>query len=143
MSSTIVVLDTNVLVSALCLPRSLPADLLRRWLNREFDMLLSMEILAELLDVLHRPKIVRRFGITTLQAEAFSQILRDFCILTPGTLIVDAVPDDPKDNHVVACALEGSASFIISGDRHLQVLNEYEGIRILSPAQFMSLLQTD
>lgn len=135
------VLDTNVLVSALCLPHSLPAQLLRRWLARQFVLLLSESILAELRDVLARPKIVRRFAMTEDKAQAFVQLLRDLAILTPGKLTVQAVLADPKDDHVVACALEGEAGFIVSGDRHLRELKEYEGIHVLSPAQFLGLLQ--
>lgn len=137
----VAVLDTNVLVSALCLPGSLPAELLRRWLARQFVLLLSETILAELQDVLARPKIVRRFGITAGQAQAFVQLLRDLAILTPGELTVQAVLADPKDDHVVACALEGEAGFIVSGDRHLRELKAYGGIHILSPAQFLALIQ--
>lgn len=137
----IAVLDTNVLVSALCLPQSLPAQLLRRWLARQFVLLLSESILAELRDVLARPKIVRRFAMTEDKARAFVQLLRDLAILTPGELAVQAVLADPKDDHVVACALEGEAGFIVSGDRHLQEMKEHEGIHVLSPAQFLGLLQ--
>ncbi len=136
----IAVLDTNVLVSALCLPGSLPAELLRRWLAQEFILLLSEQILAELADVLRRPKIVRRFGMTDEKAKAFADVLRDLALIVPGELAVEAVPGDPKDNHVVACAMEGSAGFIVSGDRHLKDLGQYQDIAILSPAQFRAVL---
>ncbi len=136
------VLDTNVLVSALCLPGSLPAELLRRWLAREFILILSEQILAELVDVLGRPKIVRRFAMTPERAQAFTQILRDLAVIVPGAMTIEAVVDDPKDNHVVACALEGGANVIVSGDRHLKDLGAYAEIPILSPAQFrFSLLE--
>jgi putative PIN family toxin of toxin-antitoxin system len=136
----VAVLDTNVLVSALCLPGSLPAELLRRWLVREYVLLLSEHILAELADVLRRPKIVRRFGITEEKAQAFVEILRDLAQIVPGMLTVEAVRDDPKDNPVVACALEGNANFLVSGDRHLKNLGQYEAVRIISPAEFRAVL---
>lgn len=146
MPMILAVLDTNVLVSALCLPESLPANLLRRWLARQFVLILSEQILAELLDVLGRPKIVRRFAMTDQKAQAFIQVLRDLAITTPaittpGELTVEAVPDDPKDNHVVACAMEGEADYIVSGDQHLKKMKEYQSVYILSPAQFQAVLQ--
>ncbi len=136
----VAVLDTNVLVSALCLPQSLPADLLRRWLAREFTLVLSEPILAELADVLRRPKIVRRFAMTEGKAAAFAGVLRDLAVLVPVTLALEAVPDDPKDNHVVACALEGGAGFLVSGDHHLTGLGQFRDVRVLSPALFRALL---
>jgi len=136
----IAVLDTNVLVSALCLPGSLPADLLRRWLAREFVLILSERILAELADVLRRPKIVRRFAMTEEKADTFASVLRGLAVIVPGALTVEAVAADPADNHVVACALEGGADLIVSGDRHLRDLGEYRSIRVMSPAQFRALL---
>ncbi len=137
----VAVLDTNVLVSALCLPNSLPAELLRRWLAQEFILLLSEQILFELTDVLRRPKIVRRFGMTEEKAQEFTEVLRQLAVVIPGTLVLEVVPDDPKDNHVVACAVEGEASYIVSGDHHLKDLGQYQAVRILSPSQFRAVLE--
>lgn len=72
----------------------------------------------------------------------FIQILRDIAVIVSGDLTVVAVPDDSKDSIVVSCTLEGEASCIVSGDKHVTELKEYHGIRILSPAQFQSLLPT-
>ena len=46
-----------------------------------------------------------------------------------------AVPDDPKDDMVIAAALEAKADYIISEDKHLLELGEYEGIKIMSREQ--------
>ncbi len=137
----VAVLDTNVLVSAICLPGSLPADLLRRWLAQQFVLAISESILAELSDVLARPKIVHRFGMTDEKARAFLGVLRGLSTVLPGRIEIQAVPDDPNDNHVIACAVEGGADVIVSGDRHLKDLGRYGDIRILSPAQFRALLE--
>ncbi len=136
----VAVLDTNVLVSALCLPQSLPADLLRRWLAHEFFLVLSEAILEELADVLRRPKIVGRFAMTEEKAAAFASVLRETAHFVPVTLDLKVVPDDPKDNHIVACAVEGGAGYLVSGDHHLTELGQYQEVRILSPAQFHALL---
>jgi putative PIN family toxin of toxin-antitoxin system len=44
---------------------------------------------------------------------------------------------DPKDNHIIACALEGKADFIVSGDKDLLSLKEYQGIVIERPIDFL------
>ena len=137
----VVVLDTNVLVSALILPGSLPATLLRRALLREFVLVISEHILAELSDVLARPKMKGRYGVTPEKAEAFLTILREAAIVVPGTVTVQAVPSDAKDNPIVACAIQGGAGFLVSGDEHLKSLGQFQSVRIVSPAQFQGVLQ--
>jgi len=52
---------------------------------------------------------------------------------------VRAIEEDPSDNHVLACAKEAGAQFIISGDRHLLQLGQYEGIKILTAATFIRM----
>jgi predicted nucleic acid-binding protein len=64
-------------------------------------------------------------------------------VLTPGELAVEAVADDPADDLVLACAVEGNADFIISGDHHLLDLENYQGIKIVNPARFLDLLERE
>jgi putative PIN family toxin of toxin-antitoxin system len=54
--------------------------------------------------------------------------------------IPDAVPNDPDDNHIVACALEGRADLIVSGDSHLLTLGIYAGIPIVRPMDFLRMV---
>lgn len=54
-------------------------------------------------------------------------------ILTPGELEVDVVTDDPTDNKIIACALEGKADSIVSSDVHLAKRGSYQGIPIVPP----------
>ncbi|MEA3342081.1 MAG: hypothetical protein U9R15_19115, partial [Chloroflexota bacterium] len=51
------------------------------------------------------------------------------------------VADDPKDDMFIACAVEGRARYIVSGDRHLLRLHRYERIRITTVAWFMHALE--
>jgi hypothetical protein len=67
-------------------------------------------------------------------------LLRTFAEVAPGLLVLDAVPDDPKDNHVLAAAVETSCEYIVSGDRHLLDLHEFRGIKIVTPREFLALL---
>jgi putative PIN family toxin of toxin-antitoxin system len=77
-----------------------------------------------LADVLRRPKIVTRFAITEEKAVVFVNALQELAHLVPGALDLEAVPDDFKDNHIVACAVEGGAAFLVSGDHHLTKLKQ-------------------
>jgi predicted nucleic acid-binding protein len=51
---------------------------------------------------------------------------------------VDAVPDDPDDNIIIACAIESEADAIVSGDQHLLSLGSYHGIPIVKAVDFLS-----
>jgi predicted nucleic acid-binding protein len=69
--------------------------------------------------------------------------LRDAALLVIPTEAPAVIADDPDDDHVLACAVAGEADYIVSGDRHLLTLGEYRGIRILRPAAFLALLDTN
>jgi putative PIN family toxin of toxin-antitoxin system len=66
-------------------------------------------------------------------------IVRKAEIVEPKT-IPRAVPNDPDDDHVVACAIEGQADLIVSGDRDLLSLDEYQGIQVVRPMDFLRMV---
>ena len=61
-------------------------------------------------------------------------------VLIPGDLELHGVAPDPDDDAIVSCAIEGDADYIVSGDTHLLGLGEYEGVRIVEPAEFVRVL---
>jgi uncharacterized protein len=134
------VLDTNPLVSALLQPRGPGGQIVLRWQARQFELAVSRDILTELADVLHRPHIIHKHTITESDIANYLNYLRDFAEVAAGSLVLDVVPDDPKDNHVVAAAVETYCDYLVSGDRHLLDLHEFQGVKILSPREFLMLL---
>ena len=73
--------------------------------------------------------------------EGLIRFLARKSVLVQPKEIPDAVPDDPDDNHIVACALEGRADLIVSGDRHLLTLGSYAGIPIVRPMDFLRMVR--
>ena len=69
--------------------------------------------------------------------------LKDLAVLTPGQLVVSAVPEDPDGDVLIACALEGQAQYLVTGDQHLLGLGRYEGIQIVTPAVFWQHLERE
>jgi uncharacterized protein len=135
-----VVLDANQYVSALLKPHSNPAKIIRLVYEGDLALLLSHEILDELRRVLAYPKIKKLHRRTPEEIERFFLKLERIAVVTPGLLDVSAITDDPSDNIYLACAVEGSADFIISGDHHLTDLRGFEGIPIVNPAMFLKLM---
>jgi putative PIN family toxin of toxin-antitoxin system len=133
-----VVLDTNVVLSAL-LWQGTPYRLLQSIRQNEAIKLFSSDILlAELADVLNRPNPARRLALLNIKAD---QMLADYVaainivvpLTTPRT-----VPDDPDDDHVIAAAIAARADIIASGDKHLLKLGVHENIRIVAPTDLLT-----
>ena len=136
-----VVLDANQFVSAVLVPVGHPAQILDAWRRGDLDLLISPPILAEVRRVLLYPRLQRRHGWDEARVDGFLEGVWSAAIPTPGTTIVEAVPDDPSDDKYLVCALEGSAQYIITGDRHLLGLDPWRGIRIVPPAMFLETVK--
>jgi putative PIN family toxin of toxin-antitoxin system len=133
-------LDTNSLVSVLLRPDGVSNQIFQRWRAGQFQLATSPGILAELTDVLHRRHIFEKYHLTEVVVDDHLTALRTEAEVASGLLALDAIPDDPKDNHVLAAAVETSCEYIVSGDRHLLDLHDYQGIKIVSPREFLALL---
>jgi uncharacterized protein len=128
------VIDTGVLVSALMFPDSVP--------SRAFDMakahgdlLASEETIAELYDVIRRPKF-DKYVSEFERIRFLSAMNRDAQCIELGAVVTDC--RDPKDNKFLELALSGRATHIITGDSDLLVLHPFRGITIVKPKVFLS-----
>ena len=132
------VVDTNLIVSGTATTSTVPYHLLESWRRAEYILLTSPSIIEEVKDVLQRPE--KNFSISPDEIEEVIESLMTKAFVTQGTLQVNAVQNDPDDNKFIAAALEGSASHIISGDRHLLTIGRYQGIKIVTARIFLELL---
>ena len=128
-----VVLDTNVLVSALIFRGSINA-LVPLWQEGKIRPLVSKDVLVEYLRALSYPK----FELS--KSEVLSLIKG--CVLPFAETIsvktdLRAIAEDPDDDKFLALALEGRADVLISGDKHLLALGDFRGIPILRAHQFL------
>jgi len=139
-----VVLDTNVFVSSLLVKAGLPAQVLDTWRERRYLLIVSPAIIAEIRTTLSYPRIRRKYAITDEDVEQLVTLLEQDALLVSGDAdVAGAIPEDPADEMVLACALEGQADVIVSGDRHLLDLGLYQSIPILTVRQFLERLETD
>ena len=134
-----VVLDTNVLVSGVLSRKGAPAQILDAWRERRFLLLSSPALVAEVRLVLNYPHIRKKYPLADEDIDQIITLLEHDALLLPGDAdVAGGVPGDPKDEMVLACALDGQADRIVSGDHHLLDLGVYREIPILSARQFLS-----
>ena len=136
-----VVADTNVLASGLAGYDALEgpaAFVLRAWQRRRFDLVASGPIFEELERTLAKPYFTQRLGPTgALQALSF---VREGAFLVIQLADVRGVATTPADDLILATAVAGEALFLVTGDRQLRNLGEYQGVRIAGPREFMDWL---
>lgn len=131
------VIDTNILISALLAGTSLPAHLIMLWREGRFDLLTSADQLDELMRVTRYPKLRERLALAL--AGRLINELRDIAIVVKKLPVVTVSPD-PYDNDLLAMAAAGSADFLVTGDkRDLLALKLYEGTRIITVRDFLIL----
>jgi putative PIN family toxin of toxin-antitoxin system len=129
------VLDSNVLVSAFSKPDGILAPLWFLARDQRYTLLISPAIVKETARILRT-----RFDWDERRLQERIRVLvAGSDLITPAALPA-AVPDDPDDNHIIACAVEGRADLIASGDRHLLTLGQYAGIPIVRPVDFLRTL---
>jgi putative PIN family toxin of toxin-antitoxin system len=138
-----VVLDTNVLVSRLLSTSGAPASIIDRWRQGAFEVLASTSMLAEYRRVLAYPKIQARLRLTNARLDQLIEDFHQVVVLVEPSEVIEAISSDPADNKFIECAVAGSAEYIVSGDRHLLGLQQFRGIRILTPAAFLTILTAD
>jgi uncharacterized protein len=133
------VVDASVLVRAVIKPDGTVGPVLVRLRNADYVALYSDALLAEIVDVLYRPRIRVKYHLSDEDIETVLAL-----ILLRGepvnvTTNVTACRD-PKDDKLLALALDGRADVIVSGDDDLLVLHPFEGIPIVGPAEFLARL---
>lgn len=133
------VIDTNILVRALIKPTGTVGPVLQRLRQGDYTLLYGMPLLEELVDVLNRPRLRDKYRLTEVDIRTVASL-----ILLRGEEVKPIEPvtacRDPKDDKFLAVAVAGQADALVSGDEDLLVLHPFRGIPIVSPAEFLELL---
>ncbi|NWG36569.1 putative toxin-antitoxin system toxin component, PIN family [Nitrososphaera sp.] len=130
------VFDTNVLVSSM-IKRGRPRDLWNAVLDGKIRLVVSEEILEELIGVAGRPKIARYVDKAAI--DSFLQVLLQNVELVK-TVEGISVVKDPDDNMILEAAVTGGARYVVSGDNHLLKLGSFREIKILTVAGMLAIL---
>jgi uncharacterized protein len=139
-----VVIDTNVIVSGILSRKGAPAELINVWRERRFLLLSSSDIVNEVRAVMQYPRIRHKYHLSDDEIEQTMTLLEHDALLVAGdSKVAGSVPDDPQDEMFLACALDGQADVIVSGDHHLLDLGVFRDIPIISARQFLDWLKQE
>jgi putative PIN family toxin of toxin-antitoxin system len=131
-----VVLDANTLASgAMAHPGTTLAEIIDRWVNEEYDVLLSQEILIELRHTFATPYFTAR--LSAQDRTDYLTLVPHLAVIIPITTHVAGIATHTEDDVILATAVSTQAHYLLTGDIQLQRLATYKGIRILSPSAFL------
>jgi len=136
------VIDTNLFVSGLFARDSLSAQLQDLWINQEFELVTSIEIIKEISRVLSYPRIQKRFKPTEENIRRFFRLIFRKAVISKDIYQTGKIVDDSTDNKFLACALEKKADFIVSRDPHLRNLKHFHGIQIIDATTFIEKVKS-
>jgi putative PIN family toxin of toxin-antitoxin system len=128
-----VVFDTNIFISAFVIPGSLAEQAMLKIIEEEDFLLISKDIIDEVLSVLSI-----KFGRDREGLSHVAVLLSDLAELVKPARRVNVFKDEP-DNRILECALSGEADLLVTGDKKVLQLREYKGVRIVSLREYLEL----
>ena len=139
MKTNRIVIDTNVIVSALIFSKSTTMQAFRE-AKQNGLILISAEILSELIDVLSRQKF-ERYLSKEIRQDFLASLSRETELITINETI--DICRDPKDNKFLELAISGNAPHIITGDKDLLELHPFRDILIVTPSHFLDSVSSN
>lgn len=131
----LIVLDTNVFISGMF------------WKGKEHDVLqLCIDEVHQnitspvLVDELKRVLGYKKFDLKWNDIDDMLQIYISFSKIIHPDVVINAVEGDPSDDRFIECAVSGDAKIIITGDKHLLDIQQYDNIEIIKPADFLKIV---
>lgn len=127
-----IVVDTNTLISAFGWGGK-PFEIVKGVVDGKYELILSLKQMEEFIKVLDYPK----FGFTDEQKERFSLLLFGISTVIKTKTKLDGIVRDTKDNMLLEPTKKVKIDYIITGDKDLLVLKEFEGAKIVTASQFL------
>ncbi len=138
-----VILDTNTLVSAVInVPLSVSQEIYQNFIKKRFELIISPPLILEVEDVLNRNHVKKLHKRSSIELQKFISQLTKLSMIVTGETKVEIVRD-PEDDKIIVAAVEGNADYIVSRDKDLLDLKEYQGIQIITPEEFMGILRAE
>ena len=129
------VFDTNVLVAAF-VTEGVCAKLLGRARGKQLNLVIYPFILKEFENVL-----LKKFSASKEQIRKASNLISEAAQTAHHSSVVSGICRDPDDDQILSCAVSAGVDYLVTGDKDLLELKEFQGIRILTPAAFELLFE--
>jgi predicted nucleic acid-binding protein len=134
-----VLLDTNSLAAGIVGAnldwQTPPAQIWRRWQQANFDLLISEQVMAELNTTLGLPWFADRIDPSAREL-AIEQLHANAEMAKPTTQIT-GIASHWQDDLVLSAAVSGNADYLVTGDANFRRVDEYQGVKIRTPAEFL------
>jgi len=135
-----VVLDTNVWLSALFWEGE-ASKIIEIANNKKIDIILSKDILSEIIDVLNKEAKFQKFIEERKQdIEELIRFIIDISSLIETKSKLDIIKEHPADNIILEAALDGKAELILSYNKHILNMLEFRSIKIMTPTEFLKII---
>lgn len=131
------VIDTNLVVSYLLTQSETLSRLIDHWQRGRFVYLVSPAMLRELRQVVYRPRLRQYMQVDPV---VLLEVIEADTEMVPGALTLSGICRDPKDEPFIACAVEGNAAYLVTGDLDLLEMRAFQGVTMIRAADFVRLL---
>ena len=140
-----ILIDTNVWVSAFLNPSGYPAKIITAWLEDKIQIVISMPLLKEILDVLQRPRIQKKYQYSAEEIKTYLDLIfqRTEKIEPAGNINLCR---DTRDNIVLETALSGQAKYLVTRDDDIkrdpdliQAMSK-SGIEVITVSRFLEVI---
>lgn len=132
-----VVIDTNVFISGVLVEEGNPSIVTKAWKRtQKYQLFVTEEIIQEIL------RVVKELNVNADIITDWDKAIRKNAISVVPTRKIKAIKEDSSDNKFLECAIESRADYIVTGDKHLKRLNEFEGVKIVDARKFLDILSS-
>lgn len=136
-----ITVDTNVLISA-TFWHGASEKIIDKVENKEVVLTLSEKIIEEYIKVLNYEEIQQKMKEKNLQIKEAMLRIGLIAEIVEVKTKIRVVKEDPEDDKIIECAVEGNVDYIISQDKHLLSIKKFQNIPIIHPQEFLKILNS-
>lgn len=132
-----IIADTNIFISGIFWEGNFSSQVIGLWRSGKIELVSSLPIVEEIVRNLRDFKI----EMDEENVKEWEKIILENAILIESSKKLDIVKEDPDDNKFLEAAIAGNAEYIVTQDKHLLKLKEYQGVKIMKPEEFLRNLE--